>query len=149
MSRYRSQSRLERGKAMCGDNNNETTSGRRQSPRSKSDTSLTAAFGTVASKCKVVHRTLLSWRILCNWRTLLHSLRNIIHKVYFASADLKYPIGFCNLRFEVFRVLTMKDAIFWDGRPCGSCKNRRSGGIYSLHHQGDKIPWTRNNVSSN
>jgi hypothetical protein len=31
----------------------------------------------------------------------------------------------------------MKNAVFWDVTPCGSCKNRRFGGIYRLHHQGD------------
>jgi hypothetical protein len=29
--------------------------------------------------------------------------------------------------------------VFWDVTPCGSCKNRRFGGTYRLHHQGDKI----------
>jgi hypothetical protein len=28
------------------------------------------------------------------------------------------------LRFEVFTAVTMKNAVFWDVRPCGSCKNR-------------------------
>jgi hypothetical protein len=32
----------------------------------------------------------------------------------------------------------MKNAVFWDGTPCGSYKNRRFGGTYRLHHQGDK-----------
>jgi hypothetical protein len=31
-------------------------------------------------------------------------------------------------RFEVFTVVTMKNGVFWDVTPCGSCKNRRSGG---------------------
>jgi hypothetical protein len=31
-------------------------------------------------------------------------------------------------RFEVFTAVTMKDAVFWDVTPCGSCKNRRCGG---------------------
>jgi hypothetical protein len=34
--------------------------------------------------------------------------------------------------------MTMKNAVFWDVTPCGSCKNRHFGGIYRLHHQGDK-----------
>jgi hypothetical protein len=29
----------------------------------------------------------------------------------------------------------MKNAVFWVGTPCGSCKNRRFGGTYRLHHQ--------------
>jgi hypothetical protein len=28
----------------------------------------------------------------------------------------------------------MKNAIFWDVTPCGSCKNRRIGGVYHFHH---------------
>jgi hypothetical protein len=31
------------------------------------------------------------------------------------------------LRFEVFTAVTMKNAVFWDVKPCGCCKNRRFG----------------------
>jgi hypothetical protein len=48
----------------------------------------------------------------------------------------KHPINY--VRFEVFTAVTMKSAVFWNVTPCDSCKNRRSGGTYSLHHQGDK-----------
>jgi hypothetical protein len=34
--------------------------------------------------------------------------------------------------------MTMKNGVFWDVMPCGSCKNRRFGGTSHLHHQGDK-----------
>jgi hypothetical protein len=30
-----------------------------------------------------------------------------------------------SVRFEVFTVVTMKNYVFWDVTPCGSCKNRR------------------------
>jgi hypothetical protein len=33
-----------------------------------------------------------------------------------------------SVRFEVFTSVTMKNAIFWDVTPCGSCKNQRFGG---------------------
>jgi hypothetical protein len=33
----------------------------------------------------------------------------------------------------------MKNDIFLDVTPCGSCKNRRFGGSYSLHHQGEAL----------
>jgi hypothetical protein len=33
-----------------------------------------------------------------------------------------------NDRFEVFTAVTMKNGVFWDVTPCGSCKNRRFGG---------------------
>jgi hypothetical protein len=42
------------------------------------------------------------------------------------------------VRFEVFMAVTMKNGVFWDVTPCGSCKNRRFGGTYHLLHQGDK-----------
>jgi hypothetical protein len=32
----------------------------------------------------------------------------------------------------------MKNFVFWDGTPCDSCKNRRFGETYRLHHQDDK-----------
>jgi hypothetical protein len=32
----------------------------------------------------------------------------------------------------------MKIAVFLVITPCGSCKNRRFGGTYRLHHQGEK-----------
>jgi hypothetical protein len=33
------------------------------------------------------------------------------------------------VRFEVFTAVSMKNGVFWDVTPCGSCKNRRFGGI--------------------
>jgi hypothetical protein len=43
--------------------------------------------------------------------------------------------------------LVVKNSVFWDVTPCGSCKNRRFGGTYRLHQQCDKNRWTRNNVN--
>jgi cytidine deaminase len=40
----------------------------------------------------------------------------------------------------------MKNGVFWDVTPCGSCKNRRFGGTWRLHYQSDKNRGTRNNV---
>jgi hypothetical protein len=51
--------------------------------------------------------------------------------------------------FGVFTVVTVKNAVFWDVTPCGSCKNGRFGRMYHLHHQGDKNWQSKNNVSSN
>jgi hypothetical protein len=42
------------------------------------------------------------------------------------------------VRFEVFTAVTMKNDVFWNVTPCGSCKNRRFGGTWHLLHQGDK-----------
>jgi hypothetical protein len=53
------------------------------------------------------------------------------------------------VRAEVLTVLTKRNAVFWDDTPHGSCKNRRFGGTYCLHHKADKNWPARNNVSSN
>jgi hypothetical protein len=36
------------------------------------------------------------------------------------------------VRFEFFTAVTMKNCVFWDVTPCGSCTKRRFGGTY--HH---------------
>jgi hypothetical protein len=33
------------------------------------------------------------------------------------------------VRYEVFTAVTIKNGVFWDVAPCGSCKNRRFGGM--------------------
>jgi hypothetical protein len=39
----------------------------------------------------------------------------------------------------MFRVVqSMKDTVFRDATRCISCTNRCFGGVYRLHHQGDK-----------
>jgi hypothetical protein len=43
-----------------------------------------------------------------------------------------------HVRFEVSTAVTMKNGVFWDVTPCGSCKTRRFGGTWRLLHQGDK-----------
>jgi hypothetical protein len=50
---------------------------------------------------------------------------------------------------ELLNYITMKNGVFWDVTPCGSCKNRRFGGTQRLLHQGDKNRWTRKNTSCN
>jgi hypothetical protein len=40
--------------------------------------------------------------------------------------------------FEVFTAVILKNVVFWDVTPCDSCKNRRFGGTWRLHNQGDK-----------
>jgi hypothetical protein len=44
--------------------------------------------------------------------------------------------------------LSMKNAIFRDVMQCGSCKNKRFGETYRLHHQGENNQRARKNVSS-
>jgi hypothetical protein len=45
--------------------------------------------------------------------------------------------------------ITLKNSVFWDVTPQGSCKNRRFGGTYRLLHQGDTNRWTRKSASCN
>jgi hypothetical protein len=53
------------------------------------------------------------------------------------------------VRFQVFTAVTMKNAVFCDVTPRGSCKNRRFRETHCLYHMGDKNQLPRNNVSSN
>jgi hypothetical protein len=46
-----------------------------------------------------------------------------------------YGISISFVRFEVFTAVTMKNRVFWDVPPCGSCKNRRFGGTWRLFLQ--------------
>jgi hypothetical protein len=41
------------------------------------------------------------------------------------------------VRYEGFTAATMKNAVFWDLTPRGSCKNRLFGEAFRLLHQGD------------
>jgi hypothetical protein len=43
------------------------------------------------------------------------------------------------VRFEVSTAVTMMIIIFWEMTPCGSYKNRRFGGSYRLHLQGEGV----------
>jgi hypothetical protein len=57
------------------------------------------------------------------------------------------------ISFDIFHLFKLnppllKNTVFWDVMLCGPCKNRRFGGIYSLHHQNGKNHRGRNNVSS-
>jgi hypothetical protein len=44
------------------------------------------------------------------------------HIIYTTKINIKV------VRFGVFTAVTMKNGVFWDVMPCGSCKNRRFGG---------------------
>jgi hypothetical protein len=44
------------------------------------------------------------------------------------TSPLKIPAGECYVRFEVFTAATMKNAVFWVVKMCGSCENLRFGG---------------------
>jgi hypothetical protein len=44
-----------------------------------------------------------------------------------------------DVRFEVFIAVTMRNPVFCDVTPCGSCKDRRFEGKYSVHQKRYKI----------
>jgi hypothetical protein len=46
----------------------------------------------------------------------------------------------------VFTAVAVKNTVFCDVKTYGSCKNRRFGGKYRLHHRGDKNRRARNSV---
>jgi hypothetical protein len=56
-------------------------------------------------------------------------------RLHFSS--LVYVTKEIVVRFEVFTAVTVKNGVFWDVTPCGSCKNRRFAGTWRLLHQGD------------
>jgi hypothetical protein len=55
-----------------------------------------------------------------------------------ANKQIVSPIStmsiFKYVRYEVFTAVTVKNAVFWDVTPRGSCKNLRLGGTYCLHY---------------
>jgi hypothetical protein len=53
----------------------------------------------------------------------------------------------CCVRFQVSTAVTVKNAVFWDVTPCGSCKNLRFRGTYRLHHQSERNQRVRRYVS--
>jgi hypothetical protein len=66
----------------------------------------------------------------CTLRRLCFS----IHSVHIINKQTnKFRV-----RSEAFTALTMKNCVFWDVAPCGSCKNRHFGGTYRILYQGDK-----------
>jgi hypothetical protein len=67
----------------------------------------------------------------------------------FRSFRMKVSVQQNRVTSEVSTAVTMKDTVFWNVTPCGSCKSRRLGGTYRLYHQGDKNFRARNNLSSN
>jgi hypothetical protein len=79
------------------------------------------------------------------WSIRKSNLRKVVHGLIHIFHRPRY--GF--LWFEVFMAMSMKNAVFWDVTTCGSCKNRRFGGMYRLHYQGKNTERSQNNISSN
>jgi hypothetical protein len=67
---------------------------------------------------------------VCVWCDYMHACL-CVYTVHLKSIE-KIFVTFINMlshyvRFEVFTAVTMKNDVFWDVTPCGSCKNRRFG----------------------
>jgi hypothetical protein len=45
------------------------------------------------------------------------------------TSPLQSPAGYYYVGFEFFTAVTMKNAVFRDVTPCGSCKKRRSSSV--------------------
>jgi hypothetical protein len=72
-----------------------------------------------------------------SWARSIQSIppKPISKRTYAASLRLPFRFlmilwGLQFVRFEVFTAVTMKNVIFWDATPCGSCKNRRFGATW-------------------
>jgi hypothetical protein len=44
----------------------------------------------------------------------------VLHRRHITS-PLQSPVSYCYVRFEVFAAVVMKNDVFWDVTPCGSC----------------------------
>jgi hypothetical protein len=104
-----------------------------------------------AVPCRAVAQAVSRWlpTVLTRVRTLVKSCDGQSGTKAGSQRALRLPLPLirannCStiitiyLRIEVFTAVTMKNGVFWDATPSGSCKNRRFEGTYSLHHQGDK-----------
>jgi hypothetical protein len=73
------------------------------------------------------------------------SLRCVTGRAQTASAIVTLSTHvYCAVRSQVFTAVTMKNSVFWDVTPCGSCKNGRFGETYRLHCQGGNNQLYRN-----
>jgi hypothetical protein len=84
------------------------------------------------------------------WR--MHQSLHIRFAMYFRTTNDRCAGALTYSRNQLVRDCfsrTMTNSVFWDVTPFGCCENRRFGGTYRLHHQGDKNRRARNNVSTN
>jgi hypothetical protein len=73
--------------------------------------------------------------------------RNPVHTsqtTHYVTATEPSRLMLCKI--EVFTVMTIKNAVFWDVTPRGSCKSRRFGGTYRFPHRGEENQWARNSL---
>jgi hypothetical protein len=86
-----------------------------------------------------------SWHMLetaLHWKRMISAQTVALKKMHLYVVPTEMHTGkeiyvkfnsFCSdqiglVGVEVFAVVTMKNGVFWEVTPCGSCKNRRFGG---------------------
>jgi hypothetical protein len=69
-----------------------------------------------------------TWRNLKILQFIMFSILETDLLVEKFGETLLSPSAWNHVRFEVFTAVTMKNGVFWDVTPCGSCKNRCFGG---------------------
>jgi hypothetical protein len=65
---------------------------------------------------------------VCGCGVISQKLVSFIHFIMRTSVPQCAIINVFYVRFEVFTAVTMKNGVYWDVTPCGSCKNRGFGG---------------------
>jgi hypothetical protein len=83
-------------------------------------------YETIPKYQKGTERILIYWTAVCSlvtWETgtgpeVIGSVNNVLTWTWKGTI----------VRYEVLTAVTMKNGVFWDVTPCGSCKNRRFGG---------------------
>jgi hypothetical protein len=49
---------------------------------------------------------------------------SVVEECQFGTLAIRKEINVKYVRFEVFTEVTIKNGVFWDVTPCGSCKNQ-------------------------
>jgi hypothetical protein len=80
--------------------------------------------GILHSYCRENHKSYIVLTGYALWRRC--NLSPVRYELGFYIAEDGILQG-CFVRFGVFTAVTMKNGVFWDVTPCGSCKNRRFG----------------------
>jgi hypothetical protein len=48
------------------------------------------------------------------------------------TSPLQSPADYCYVRIEVFMAVTMKNVVFWDMTPCGSCLEENVSSVFRM-----------------
>jgi hypothetical protein len=87
---------------------------------------------TLHDRCVPLASDLQPYRSIATASTCLRRMSDIT--LNDSHDRLLQTISVTYVRFEVLTAVTIKNGVFWDVTPCGSCKNRRFVGTWSLLH---------------